>query len=107
MFDNFNPQPKKHHTKKKKPPTAKEIAHLLFVKSCPCITCAAPPPSQAHHITSGGRRLGHYYCLPLCYECHEGKFSIGNSKKSFVAKYGAEMLLLEKFVRENNLDIEI
>ena len=60
-----------------------------------CITCGAYGV-QIHHICQGGRRLGHDYTLPLCPECHEGKFSIGNAKKSFVAKYGSEMELLEK-----------
>ena len=60
-----------------------------------CITCGAWGV-QIHHITSCGRRLGHDYTIGLCPECHEGKFSIGNAKKSFVAKYGSEMELLEK-----------
>ena len=73
-----------------------EREHILEVKNLPCVACGKPPISQAHHICQGGRRLGHYYVLSLCYSCHEGKFSIGNAKKSFVAKYGTELELLEK-----------
>lgn len=52
---------------------------------------------EAHHITQGGRRLGHFSTLPLCQGHHEGtKLSIGNTKKSFVAKYGSELELLTK-----------
>lgn len=52
---------------------------------------------EAHHITQCGRRLGHFFCLPLCQSHHEGtKLSIGNTKKSFMARYGTELELLEK-----------
>jgi hypothetical protein len=68
----------------------------MKIKSMPCITCDAPPPVEAHHICVGGRRLGHLFTLPLCQSCHEGAFSIGNSKKQFIAKHGTELELLEK-----------
>ncbi len=89
------PIPKR--SKKYRRATNAERAYLLLIKSLPCIACGNPPISEAHHITSGGRRLGHYHTLPLCFQCHEGTtLSIGNTKKQFIAKHGTEQELLEK-----------
>ncbi|MGL4999507.1 MAG: hypothetical protein ACRC5T_11110 [Cetobacterium sp.] len=60
------------------------------------IACGASAPCDAHHIVQGGRRLGHMFVLPFCFQCHRGKFSITYAKKSFIAKYGTEMELLER-----------
>lgn len=46
-----------------------------------------------------GRRLGHFYGIGLCHEHHEGKFSIGNAKKSFIAMYGTELELCQKMYK--------
>jgi hypothetical protein len=88
------PLPKR--SKRWKPATKKEREHLAKIKSLPCIACSAPPPTEAHHITVCGRRLGHLFALSLCHECHEGEFSIGNAKKRFIEKYGTELFLLQK-----------
>lgn len=47
-------------------PTQRERAHLARIKSLPCSVCAAPGPSDAHHI----RQHSQYLCVPLCRDCH-------------------------------------
>lgn len=68
-----------------------------------------PEPADIHHITMGGRRLGHDYTIPLCPWHHRGVGvaglpdsvleagkgpSLARSKRAFVARYGTEMQLL-------------
>ena len=64
---------------------------------------------QIHHITEGGKRLGHDYTLPLCYFHHEGippegmsveqaEEKVGpslKSKKKFNEVFGGELVLLD------------
>ena len=84
----------------KKPATKAEKEFMAKVKELPCIVCGYYPV-DCHHITEGGRRLGNMYCLPLCFDHHEGQiFSIGNHKKSFIKKYGTELELLEKVYKK-------
>lgn len=82
-----------------------------------CIACRIegladdhrPEPADIHHITMGGRRLGHDYTIPLCPWHHRGVGvaglsdsvleaskgpSLARSKRAFVARYGTEMQLL-------------
>ena len=58
-------------TKNAKAITAAERAHLQAVKSLPCSVCAAPPPSDAHHINQGQ----HFTTVALCKDCHQGSFN--------------------------------
>lgn len=108
-FTNFTPHPKPGKAGKKpkkqlpkrgrnyKAASKSDKAHLALIKSLACIVCRKNAPSEAHHITSGGRRLGHLFTLPLCHEHHEGtRLSIGNTKKEFIKTFGAELELLEK-----------
>lgn len=56
--------------------TKAELAYLAQVKELPCCVCPEAPgrdqqsPTEAHHIVQG-KRLGHFFCLPLCAEHHE------------------------------------
>lgn len=72
----------------------KDRAHLLRVKSLPCIICNAPPPSDAHHCISdryGTRKVGDDATIPLCRTCHlEGPDAIHNGKASWEAKHGKD-----------------
>lgn len=107
-FDYFRPNPKPAKTEKKtRKPVRKRGKHyraasltekerMARLKTMPCIACRSRQQVEVHHITQGGRRLGHEFTLCLCHECHEGKFSIGNAKKSFIMKYGTELELLGK-----------
>lgn len=67
---------------------------------------------QIHHITEGGRRLGHQYTLPLNPWFHQGQVppevvtaeqatrlygpSLALNKRAFVARFGTERELLEQ-----------
>ncbi len=48
-----------------------ELAFMAIVKFLPCCICAYPQaqmqksPTQVHHIVRG-KRLGHFYVLPIC-----------------------------------------
>lgn len=56
--------------------TQRDREHLARVKSLPCSLCAAPGPSDAHHIEQGK----HYTCIPLCKDCHTGRNGIHQEK---------------------------
>lgn len=56
----------------RKQPTKAEKRRMLEIKLMECCVCGHPPPSDVHHITDRGRRLGHEFTLPLCYEDHRG-----------------------------------
>lgn len=46
-----------------------ELAHLERVRALPCCMCLPGEQNsitEAHHILSGGRRLGHFFVIPLC-----------------------------------------
>lgn len=53
-------------TKNAKAITRMEAAHLARVKSCACVLCDAPAPSEAHHIRQGE----HFTTVALCQGCH-------------------------------------
>lgn len=48
--------------------TKAEREHVALIKSLPCGVCAAPAPSDAHHIEQGE----HFIVIPLCKDCHQG-----------------------------------
>lgn len=49
-------------------PTARERAHLAWVKAQPCVVCGAAGPGHAHHV----RQASAWHCVPLCPDCHQG-----------------------------------
>ena len=79
----FNPQPKPQKRKKEKKwmkrwkrPAKTDAAsqHLADVKSCNCVNCGAPAPSDAHHTRSdhfGRPRASDWATIPLCKLCHD------------------------------------
>lgn len=57
----------------------KSRAHLQRIKEMPCGLCGAHGPSDAHHIREGqgmGQRASDYLAVPLCKECHQGRFGL-------------------------------
>lgn len=53
--------------------TKDELAHLERVKQLPCCLCLPDEQTsitEAHHMKSGGKRMGHYYVLPYCKDVH-------------------------------------
>ncbi len=82
---------------KKKAATKAERERMGKIKQLPCIVCNHAPPSDCHHITQCGRRLGNEFTLPLCYEDHRGKrgFS-GTNRGAWDKSLSNQLLLLEK-----------
>lgn len=86
---------------KKKAPTKTELAFMFEVKNLPCIICRHPPPSDFHHITKCGRRLGHKFGLPLCYDDHRGRrgFS-GLDRSAWDKSLDNQLRLLEEVKKQ-------
>lgn len=85
-----------------KTPTKREREWMDAITRRGCVACRKEnhyfEPAQVHHITSGFRRLGHLFTIPLCPSHHTGtdpdRPSVHMAKKSFYARYGTEMELL-------------
>lgn len=75
---------------------ADAVAHMLAVKALPCIACSAPPPSYAHHCTSGGMARSDWHVIPLCYACHQGPRGYHASKRAWVARHGEDVNLVPR-----------
>jgi len=77
--------------------TKAEKERMARLKEMACVACGAWGV-DVHHLTSGGRRLGHMFTIPLCVECHRtGKNSIASGRKNFVRFWGRnEMDMLEE-----------
>lgn len=72
-----------------------------------CLACRQEGHySQAtlHHITSGFRRMGHLFTIPLCHWHHQigddERPSVHGAKKRFEAKYGTQLELLAELKKE-------
>lgn len=80
---------------KKKQPTKAESEHMAKVKELPCVICGNWPV-DVHHITHCGRRLGHKYTLPLCFDDHRGDrgFS-GKNRDAWDKSLNNQLHLLE------------
>lgn len=65
-----------------------------------CIACRKDghffEPAQVHHITSGFRRMGHLFTIPLCPGHHTGtdRPSVHGAKRTFEQQYGTQLELL-------------
>lgn len=60
--------------------TAKEREYMARVKQLPCCVCLPneqSTPTEVHHITEGMRRVGNFYCLPLCRVHHANVHRLG------------------------------
>lgn len=98
-------------------PTAEESAWLVAVKEGPCLACLIFTGNRyhgcdAHHLLSGGVRIGHLATIGLCAWHHRGIHpvrwdmreeygpSLMDGSKLFRAAYGtdAELLALQKQV---------
>ena len=87
---------------KKKVATRLEREHMSKVASLGCLVCQRP--ANVHHIRPIGLGIGmrssHYQTIPLCYDHHQGQFSIHNCKQEFEAMYGTEAELLHRTLKE-------
>jgi hypothetical protein len=85
--------------------TKKEREHMDRVASLGCLVCKRP--ANLHHIrpkgTGIGRRSSHFEVVPLCWDHHQGNFSIHNRKKAFEKKYGTEKQMLKQVLEDLGL----
>ncbi len=89
-----------------KPPTKHERGWMDRIVEYGCIACRLdgeePRPTTAHHIVSGGKRMGHLFTLPLCDPGHHqggqplGLISVHPWKARFEDRYGTQLELLAK-----------
>lgn len=74
--------------------TAAGKAHMARVKQLPCVVCAAPPPSDAHHCISGrygSRKVSDLETIPLCKTCHQdGPEAIHQNKRQWEERHGPD-----------------
>lgn len=51
--------------------TPDERVHIGLVRLLPCCNCIGQKThTEADHLKQGNKRMGHYYVIPLCGECH-------------------------------------
>lgn len=87
----------------KKPATAAEKRYMGKVAELGCLVCDSP--ASVHHIREGqgmSERASNYLTIPLCKECHQGDFSIHNSKRQFTSIHGSELELLAETIGRIN-----
>lgn len=102
-------------------PTKEESEWIVAVKEGPCLACFIHDGSirngcDAHHLLSGGRRIGHLATIGLCEWHHRGMAdpdawlvnvrhnfgpSLMDGSKLFHAAYGSDAELLELQKRIN------
>ena len=81
-----------------------ERAWMDAIVQLGCVICLregqGPTPAEVHHMLSGGRRMGHMFTLPLCYQHHRSRrndadvVSRDQNQRRFEARYGPEAELL-------------
>lgn len=99
-----------HSTRK---PTKYEAERIEAMMRLGCVCCAMLGlphiAEECHHILSGGRRMGHWFTLPLCRGHHQGYFNdeqralippekliaISDGSKLFDATYSPQRKLWE------------
>lgn len=82
----------------KKPPTKADKDRYAALAQLGCMICGAEP--QIHHVLKQkgmGRKNGNDMTYSLCFKHHTGNEGIHTiGRKTWEAKYGMEMVLLEK-----------
>lgn len=80
--------------------TAKARAHIARVKELPCVICAKPGPSDAHHVICdryGTTKPSDFDVISLCKFCHQvGPTAIHNNKRAWVERNGPDHGYLER-----------
>lgn len=101
----------KHSTGKPTKAEASRIDLMLRLGCCACelVGMRLLVRPECHHILEGGKRLGHWYTIPLCSGHHRGDWSISqyavlsdrhrvaiaDGRKRFTAMYPTERSLWE------------
>ena len=84
--------------------TATEKRYMAKVAALGCLI-HDDTPAEIHHprvFAGGGQRCSHFLVIPLCYECHRGRFSIHHAKREFENVNGTELDLLAETIRRLN-----
>lgn len=53
--------------------TPEELEYLARVRQLPCCVCLPgeqDSPTEGHHCLVGGKRIGHFFVIPLCRNLH-------------------------------------
>ncbi|AYN29986.1 DUF968 domain-containing protein [Buttiauxella sp. 3AFRM03] len=100
-------------SKKRTHKTKAEQQHLERVAALGCIVCSnlgyPDSPAIIHHIRTGqgkGQRASHFETLPLCpihHQFHGIGMSYHDCPKTWEAKFGTELELLERVRKELGL----
>jgi hypothetical protein len=77
---------------KTKKPTKKQSEYMDFLKHhIPCMACLTKKKirhPEIHHLTDGGRRLGHDWVLSLCPYHHRGVNDSNRSTQQMIGQLG-------------------
>lgn len=77
--------------------------HMQLVKEQPCCLCGASAPSDAHHILDGripGRKAHDFCTIPLCRDCHTGRFGLHGDKTMLKIMKQNELNLLGETIEK-------
>lgn len=87
-------------------PNKAERRWLEAITSFGCICCLltgrGPTPAEVHHMLRNGRKRGHLFTIPLCYQHHRSGrndkeiVSRDHNQRRFEARYGKEEWLLAR-----------
>jgi len=99
-----------------KPATKAEKAHMARVAAFYCCVCkwfmgGIRSEAQVHHMLRGGKRIGHFFTLPLCPTHHTGlgltnemrRLGIvprSDSQRAFEKAYDTEANLHKRLLEE-------
>lgn len=76
-------------------PTKEEAQRMKIIKAGGCMLTwlkfGEKKYAEIHHITMPGKRLGHWYTIPLSRWYHRGTCEPGKTKDEMRAKYGASL----------------
>lgn len=79
----------------KKAPTKAESRRMQMIKDSGCVCCLlatrGTTPPDVHHITAGGRRLGHMHTIGCCAWHHRGVSFEGENKQSMSGIFGPSL----------------
>lgn len=85
---------------KKKPnkATREEKEHMgkIALMQCCVANSDCSPGTEVHHITKTGRRLGHMFTIPLCFNHHHNQTplpygeAVHKGTKTFESKYSTQ-----------------
>lgn len=94
-------------------PTKAEASRIVAVKEGPCVACLIFTGQSylgcdAHHLLSGGRRIGHMATVGLCAYHHRRVMPEGETGVSMFEQFGPSLMDGSKLFREAyGTDVEL